>query len=241
MHDMLFENQKSFGGADMNALTMEYASKLGLQKKAFQKVYSSPKTAARIKDDMDLASVIGARGTPTFYINGIPLVGAQPFARFEEIIKGQIERAKGLQDKDKGLVGEALYLALVNLNKKDKPPAAPKAKPKPALDPNAVYSVPVGASSQRGPEDAWVTLVVFSEFQCPFCGRVAPTIDKILATYGKKVRFVFKHNPLSFHKQALSAANAVECAGAQGQFWPMHDILFANQRALTDADLESLL
>ena len=68
--------------------------------------------------------------------------------------------------------------------------------------------LPVGKSYTKGPASAQVTIIEFSEFQCPFCSRVNPTMDKIRETYGDKVRIVFKHNPLSFHKDAPYAAQA---------------------------------
>lgn len=97
--------------------------------------------------------------------------------------------------------------------------------------------VPIGISPQRGPADAWVTLVEFSDFECPFCGREAPVLSQLLAAYPADVRLVYKHFPLSQHPDAVPAAVAAECAGDQGKFWEMHDLLFANQGALSDQDL----
>jgi len=91
----------------------------------------------------------------------------------------------------------------------------------------------------KGPDDARVTIVEFSDFQCPFCSRALPTIDAVLARYPKDVRFVYRHMPLDpIHPRARPAAEASACADAQGQFWPYHDLLFANSKTLSDADLE---
>ena len=76
--------------------------------------------------------------------------------------------------------------------------------------------VPVGDSPVDGPADAWVTVVEFSDFQCPFCVRVQPTLAQVLPEYGPDVRHVFKHFPLSQHARAIPAAVAAECARAQG-------------------------
>ena len=83
-----------------------------------------------------------------------------------------------------------------------------------------------------GPESAPVTIVEFSDFQCPYCSRVVPTVKEIAARYPDQVRIVFRHLPLSFHANARNAAYGSICAGDQGQFWEYHDLLFANQRAL---------
>lgn len=101
-------------------------------------------------------------------------------------------------------------------------------------DPAATYKVPVDDAHAKGPKDALVTIIEWSDFQCPFCKRVGPTMAKVHETYGNKVRVAFKHNPLGFHKNALPAAMAAEAAGKQGKFWEMHDKLFENGRALTE-------
>ncbi|MEM9453299.1 MAG: thioredoxin domain-containing protein [Myxococcota bacterium] len=101
-------------------------------------------------------------------------------------------------------------------------------------DPTAYYKAEVGDAQARGPEDALVTIVTWSDFQCPYCNRVSPTIEVLHKDYGKDLRYVFKHNPLSFHVNARPAAIAAEAAGEQGKFWEMHDKLFANQRDLTE-------
>jgi protein-disulfide isomerase len=84
-----------------------------------------------------------------------------------------------------------------------------------------------------GPASAPVTIIEFSDFQCPFCQRVAPTLKQIRATYGDRVRIVWKDFPLTqIHPQAFDAAQAGNCAQEQGKFWEFHDQLFANQAAL---------
>jgi protein-disulfide isomerase len=117
-------------------------------------------------------------------------------------------------------------------------PAAAAARPG-RPDPNTVYAFPVGDSAAKGPDDAWVTIIEVSDFQCPFCKRVGPTLKQVQDKYGNDVRIAFKHNPLSFHKRAKPAARAAECAHEQGKFWEMHDVMFENQRQLEDAQLES--
>ncbi len=91
----------------------------------------------------------------------------------------------------------------------------------------------------QGPEDAAVTIIEFSDFQCPYCARfVTETLPLILENYGDQVRFVFRDFPLtSIHPYALKAAEAAECADDQDAFWEYHDLLFANQSAL---DVDSL-
>jgi protein-disulfide isomerase len=120
-----------------------------------------------------------------------------------------------------------------------KGPAAPSMPQRPpGPDASAVYSFPVDASPASGPADALVTVIEVSDFQCPYCKRVGPTMTQIKEKYGKDVRIVFKHNPLGFHKRAMPAASASMCAHEQGKFWEMHDQLFENNRDLEDEHVE---
>lgn len=90
-----------------------------------------------------------------------------------------------------------------------------------------------------GPANAKVTIVEFSDFQCPYCSKAAEVTNQVKAKYGDKVRLVFRHFPLSFHQDAKPAAEASLAAHAQGKFWEYHDKLFANQQKLDRVSLES--
>ena len=98
--------------------------------------------------------------------------------------------------------------------------------------------VAVEGSPSEGPKDALVTLVEFSDFQCPYCARIQPTLKRIKDTYGEKLRFVFRQFPLnSIHPQAQKAAEASLCANDQGRFWEMHDKLFETDTSLKIDDI----
>ena len=94
-------------------------------------------------------------------------------------------------------------------------------------------------SPAQGPANAPIELVEFSDFQCPFCYRSFPTVKQVMETYSGKVRFVYRNYPLPNHPNARPAAEAAQCANEQGQFWPYHDRLFANQSKLSDSDLKA--
>ncbi|MBW2543341.1 MAG: thioredoxin domain-containing protein [Deltaproteobacteria bacterium] len=105
------------------------------------------------------------------------------------------------------------------------------------LEPSRIEVEAIGPA--KGPDDAVVTIIEFSDFQCPFCQRVVPTIDQIAAKYPTQVRIVFRNLPLNnIHPRAQAAAEAAACANNQGKFWDYHDLIFANNRALSDEDLE---
>lgn len=98
-----------------------------------------------------------------------------------------------------------------------------------------VFSVQVGDAPFVGKADAKVTIVEFSDFQCPFCQKGAGVMEEVKKKYGNKVKIAFKNYPLPFHNNAKTAANAGLCANEQGVnfFWKMHDQMFANQGSLT--------
>jgi protein-disulfide isomerase len=100
------------------------------------------------------------------------------------------------------------------------------------LDPPRA-DIPVGPTDpSRGPADAPVTLVEFSDFQCPYCGRVQPELGQLTERYGDNLRHVFKQLPLPMHSQARLAAEASLCANDQGKFWPLHDWMFSHRTTL---------
>jgi protein-disulfide isomerase len=90
-----------------------------------------------------------------------------------------------------------------------------------------------------GPKDAPVTIVEFTDLQCPFCGKTESTLKELRTKYGDKIRLVHMDYPLPFHAHALDAAKAARCANEQGKFWPYRDALFANQSKLAPADLKA--
>ncbi|HUX73541.1 MAG TPA: thioredoxin domain-containing protein [Steroidobacteraceae bacterium] len=91
----------------------------------------------------------------------------------------------------------------------------------------------------RGPAKAPITIIEFSDFQCPFCGRLEPELRKLLQAYPTQLRLVYRNLPLvSLHPNAMHAAEAGVCADQQGKFWQMHDLMFADQGALSVPALE---
>ena len=99
------------------------------------------------------------------------------------------------------------------------------------------FSVPINVQGAPflGPENAPVVIVAFSDFECPYCGTVGALFEEALAKHPKEVKVVFKQFPLAMHKQAQSAALASLAAHRQGKFWQYHDLLFENQKALSEA------
>ena len=91
-----------------------------------------------------------------------------------------------------------------------------------------MVEVSAGGSPERGPKNAPITIIEFSDYECPFCKRAEASVQQVLTTYGDKVRFVYRNFPLPMHKDARPAAEAALCANAQGKFWEYHAKLFAS-------------
>lgn len=98
----------------------------------------------------------------------------------------------------------------------------------------APVKIDVGSSPVKGPADAPITIIEFSDFECPFCKRGASTMDQILKKYPNEVKLAFKHLPLPMHHNAKPAAKATWAASKQGKFWEFHDALFENQAKLSE-------
>jgi protein-disulfide isomerase len=108
------------------------------------------------------------------------------------------------------------------------------------FDPKLVKEVAVGDAPQKGPADAVVTIVEWADFECPFCMMMAPLLESLVERFPGQVRLAYKFYPLKSHKNGELAARAAIAANAQGKFWPMHELLFANQGKLERRDLEGI-
>ena len=228
MHDLMFKNQQALSRADLE----KYAAQIGLNVDKFKADLDSGKWKQKVDAEAAEGAKIGANGTPNFFINGKNLVGAQPYDQF----KAKVEEA--IKDAEAHAHGGnyAKYYDDLMKTAKAEVAAAPAAGG-PAPD-TKIYKVDAGNAPSKGPKSAPVQIVEFSDFQCPFCGRVVPTIKQIEDKYGDKVRISFRNFPLPFHNNAQAAAEAGAAANAQGKFWQMHDKMFANQQALDRASLE---
>ncbi len=109
--------------------------------------------------------------------------------------------------------------------------ASPKAHRPKILE--APVTIPVAGSPVRGPADARITLVEFSDFECPFCSAAVKQVDTVMAAYPKDVKLIYKQFPLSMHPHAQLAAEASLAAREQGKFWEMYEVMFKNYRSLS--------
>ncbi len=217
MHDKLFASQQEWSGQTNAAdLFKQYASALGLDTTAFNGCLDSGKFVSKINADLQTGVKAGVTGTPAFFINDWFISGAQPLNVFQN--------------------------AIAALQRGEKPTPTPLPPPTPtplpagadifSPDPNRP-GMTYGGFYTVGDANAPIMMVEFSDLQCPYCSQhfreVEPQIKSDWIDPGK-VRVVFVHFPLTIHPQAPKAGEAAECAGAQGKFWEMHDLLFSKQQ-----------
>jgi protein-disulfide isomerase len=232
MHDAVFANQKQLKEPDLK----QAAKKVGLDLGEVEAYVKSGRGKAAIAADQKLARQIGAGGTPAFFINGVKLSGAQPFAAFKRVIDAELAKAESMVKK--GVARKNVYAKTIANGRTTPAPAPQRQQQKRPPDTRQRVELADGVPAKGG-KNPLVTIVEFSDFECPFCSRVNPTLDQVMKTYGDDVQIRFRNLPLSFHKRALPAAKAAVAAGEQGKFWEMHDKLFANQKALSDEDFET--
>jgi protein-disulfide isomerase len=169
------------------------------------------------------------------------LRGAQPYEAFKTRIDDELKVTEAMIAG--GTPRAGIYAALMKdalaVRPPDKPtgPANDDDAPGPEAD-TKVYPVRPGDGPSKGPANAPLVMVVFSDFQCPFCKRVEPTLAEMEKHYRGKLRVVWKNYPLPFHSDAEPAAEAAMAADAQGKFWPMHDKLFDDNSGLDRRSLE---
>ncbi|MCA9371407.1 thioredoxin domain-containing protein [Candidatus Woesebacteria bacterium] len=192
-----------------------YAKELGLDEKKFEQCLTNEDTKDTVDAEQAEGTQLGIQGTPGFFVNGKLLAGAFPIEFFKEII-----------DKELDGTGSAVCADYSEqLQQYCSDPQNLAFNPEPA-------QINLGNSPMQGTANAPVTIVEFSDFQCPYCARAYSTVKQIQEMYGDKVKVVYKQFPLTqIHPDAMRAAQASLCARDQGKFWELHDKMFEAQGA----------
>lgn len=209
MHDELFARQQEWAnaGGQSREVYVSIAAELGLDQSPFEQCLDSGAYDDAVEGNFSEGRALGVSATPTFFINGYPVPGAQPAQVFDFAI--------GLAHE--GRLGEAYV----------------QQEPEPQPDPNEPVDISLGDAPRIGDPDAPIVIVEYTDFQCPYCSRhFQQTYPQIVENYVEtgQVLYVFKDFPLtSIHPQAVLAAEAARCARDQGAYIEMHDMLFERQ------------
>ena len=228
----------------------DHAKALGLNIAMFDRDLASRALLRDVRMDAAAGEAIGVNGTPTAFLNGRLLEGGDEDEIVAAVDAELVEIAKltaagaslttALRARIAATDPLGVFLALVV----DRSAVPVSLEPKKPYDPEpepidaTVHAIHVlDGAPMRGPADAPVTIVACQDFQCPFCAKVAPTIDAVVAAHAADVRLVWFDRPLEFHQHAAAAAAAARAAHAQGKFWEMRDRLLGGQQNLAVTDL----
>ena len=205
-HDAIYGMSKAPALSDLT----DVAKKIGLNPSQLDACVKAGKYREFIRQERSVGAQKGVTGTPTFFINDQKVAGAFPLGHFVEVVDGIL---KGTP-----------------------PPAAPQPPAPPArpAPPANVQFDDLKGHPSRGPENAKVTLVEFSDFHCPFCKGIEPTLEEIEKNFPGQIRRVWRHYPLDMHAGAQKTHEASECASEQGKFWEYHHKLFETQGEARD-------
>lgn len=218
MHDELFARQDEWAnaGAQSQEIFVSIAGDIGVQQSTFEECLDSGRFDSNVQDNFSEGRALGVSATPTFFVNGYPVPGAQPAQVFDFAI--------GLAQE--GRLGEAYVQQ--------------EPEPEPQPDPNEPVDISLGDAPRIGDPDAPVVIIEYTDFQCPYCSRhFQQTYPQIVENYVEtgQVLYVFKDFPLtSIHPQAVLAAEAARCARDQGAYLEMHDMLFERQSEWNNRD-----
>lgn len=224
-----FENQADLSGIQLTKI----ATQLGLDTDTWKNDFGNADAVSIIENDMVLSRSAGVNATPTMFINGVRVVGLFPESEYKRMIAEQTIMAQKLIDA--GVKKEDVHWRTLSMNYKK-----PEIVAEPEIEEKVIVKdVPIKGSPSKGAvgDDVLVTIVEFSDFQCPLCQQAHEKTKQILAENATDTRFVFHHFPLPFHEDADVAAVAAMVAQHFGKFWEYNDLLFANQENLAFSDL----
>jgi protein-disulfide isomerase len=171
-HDKLFESQPKLADEDLLAAVKD----LGVPETVLKQAIETDKYAEKFEQSSDLANDFEARGTPHFFVNGLRVKGAQPFDAFKKVIDEQLAKAKAMEKK--GIARSKIYEEIMKEGKT--PPPPPKKE---------LGDLPADAPA-KGSANAKIVIQEFSDFECPFCSRVNPTIAEVLEKHSGDVKVV---------------------------------------------------
>ncbi len=220
MHDAVFASQATWSdGGETAAIDTftDMATELGLDGEALVSCIELGEQRDRVLANQQESLSLGVNSTPTFYVNGYPLRGAQPFDVFDQVAT-LIEN------------GELEAVLEAQMRQAYEQAQAQAAQPQP---PSGPVDIPIDGAYAVGDPNAPITIIEYTDYQCPFCSRhFEQTYPQLKENYIDTgvVYYVFKDFPLTqIHPEAVLAASAARCAGEQEAYLAMHDALFANQ------------
>jgi protein-disulfide isomerase len=230
MHSLLFQSKGKRSDEDLLSLAVE----AGAPRRAYEAALASERPREALEQAQRLAKDLHVTGTPAFFVNGRRIDGAQPLATFEAIVDEELVHARAIVAA--GVPRDSVYEA-ISLEARENPaPLRPESAAEPASFVPAAKGV--GGAMVAGVASAPVTMVVFTDLECPYCARLDSRLRE-LTEKRKDVRVVLRHSPLPMHEHGELAARAAIAADAQGKLGAFIAVAFANQAKLDRSSLEA--
>jgi protein-disulfide isomerase len=201
-HDAVFDLPAAPQPSDLDSIVKG----IGLDETQYQECLKSGRHQGFLKEESSEGSQRGVQGTPTLFLNDKIIAGAYPYEHFVKVIE-----------------------EILNPGRAPQAAPTPASPPRPPAPKEPVRFDDLEKRPSLGPDNAPVTLVEFSDFHCPFCKKVGPTLERLMENYPKKIRRVWRHYPLALHTGAERTHQASECANEQEKFWEYHKKLFETQ------------
>ncbi|HLT38348.1 MAG TPA: thioredoxin domain-containing protein [Enhygromyxa sp.] len=234
IHGWLFENASSLSRAALERQT----GALGLDPVRMQVELDSEWITGRVQSDIEFGRARTITSTPTLFVNGRPFRGAQTRETLDATIQEELAVAERLlaAGSDRREIW-ARFLAAAEPGAVAWPTRTSQT---PGPDPDKRYAMPIKGLPPRGAARPKIEILMCGDFDCPYCARSTATLAELQKRHKKTLAIYFRHMPLAFHKDAMAAHRAAVAADNQGQFWAMFDLLYADQKARTAAELEDL-
>ncbi len=238
LHSWMFANR-----SDLSRQTIEaQAARAGLDPVRFHADLDSSWAQHQVDTDIGFGKHFQVSGTPAFFINGRPFSGAQPIDMIQPVINEEIGLAQRLiaaGAPPPELWARFMAAAAPERSAARGTPGGGGAVAKTPPPPATRVDTKVAKLPRRGPKSANIEILVCGDFDCPFCARGAQTTQELLKKHGDVALF-FRHEPLPMHTNARAAHRAAEAAHRQGKFWTMYDLLYAEPKKRSKAELEEM-
>jgi protein-disulfide isomerase len=231
VHAWLFENQRSLSRQGL----LDQTRSFNLDPMRLQADLDSDWIAERVQSDLEFAGSRGLNSTPLFFVNGRPFRGATARDALQATINEELAAAERLL-----AAGSERREVWARFMAKADNGVVAFANPSRGPDPNKRYAMQVAGLTARGAKQPKVEILMCGDFDCPYCGKSIATLNDLLKRHKKELAVYFRHMPLAFHKDAMAAHRAAVAADNQGEFWAMLELLYANQRSRTPAELEDM-
>ncbi|WP_146658000.1 DsbA family protein [Enhygromyxa salina] len=235
MHEWLFANNRALSPETI----AQQIVGAGIDTQRLLAEVSNNFHAERVEADIAFGQAFAVRSTPSFFVNGRPFRGARSLEEVDAIVREELLVAERLLQA--GAPPDQVWARILAASAAERAAdVRPTTTPAPPPIPTQRFATQLSGLPERGANKPKIQILMCGDFDCPFCQRSTATLQQLLQDHKGDLAVYFRHHPLAFHTTARAAHRAAVAAENQGQFWPMFDALYANQKQRSDAELEDM-